>query len=342
MTLVGLPGDEVADGLEAGPRPAHVKGPGDLLIAAGHHRGGQQEGIFQLHPAEGAGQVHRGLPQLLHAGLFPMESRAHPADGDGLVPAQAGGLAGGVTPGAQILPGQPPGGAGLIFKAEAAQEPRRVQPVGAGRRTGRLVAQQAAAHVLLRQRHSPDHGVTLPFPRLRASRPDRQTIAGILSDLEQLVNRPSRPNRRKMSLLAKSGRPAPLPPLRAQCLPEGIGAGGNNRRAPGAKMGSKNPQSIVTQWIAGFFGPSDWIRTSGLLNPIQARYQTSPHPDFAVVPDSSYILPRPREKSKPFFKKISAEFFAPPRGGEGRRGRLRTARGGPAHRPRTGRFPPPR
>ena len=28
------------------------------------------------------------------------------------------------------------------------------------------------------------------------------------------------------------------------------------------------------------FGPSDWIRTSGLLNPIQARYQTSPHPDF--------------------------------------------------------------
>ncbi len=31
-------------------------------------------------------------------------------------------------------------------------------------------------------------------------------------------------------------------------------------------------------------GPSDWIRTSGLLNPIQARYQTSLHPDF--------ILPR--------------------------------------------------
>ena len=29
------------------------------------------------------------------------------------------------------------------------------------------------------------------------------------------------------------------------------------------------------------FGPSYWIRTSGLLNPIQARYQTSPNPDFA-------------------------------------------------------------
>ena len=25
--------------------------------------------------------------------------------------------------------------------------------------------------------------------------------------------------------------------------------------------------------------PSDWSRTSGLLNPIQARYQTAPHPD---------------------------------------------------------------
>lgn len=29
-----------------------------------------------------------------------------------------------------------------------------------------------------------------------------------------------------------------------------------------------------------FRGPSDWSRTSGLLNPIQARYQTAPHPDL--------------------------------------------------------------
>ena len=28
------------------------------------------------------------------------------------------------------------------------------------------------------------------------------------------------------------------------------------------------------------FGPSVEIRTRGLLNPIQARYQTSPHPDM--------------------------------------------------------------
>ena len=30
----------------------------------------------------------------------------------------------------------------------------------------------------------------------------------------------------------------------------------------------------------GFHGPSVEIRTRGLLNPIQARYQTSPHPDI--------------------------------------------------------------
>ena len=28
-------------------------------------------------------------------------------------------------------------------------------------------------------------------------------------------------------------------------------------------------------------GPSDWSRTSGLLNPIQARYQTAPHPEIS-------------------------------------------------------------
>ena len=121
--------------------------------------------------------------------------------------------------------------------------------------------------------------------------------------------------------------------------------GGGSKRAFGAEAagsGCRYKKQSTCFFKQVLCGPSDWIRTSGLLNPIQARYQTSPHPDLAVVPDSSYILPRPREKSKSFFKKFSAEFFAPPRGGEGRRGRLRTARGGPAHRPRTGRFPPPR
>ena len=32
----------------------------------------------------------------------------------------------------------------------------------------------------------------------------------------------------------------------------------------------------------GILGPSVEIRTRGLLNPIQARYQTSPHPDICL------------------------------------------------------------
>ena len=32
----------------------------------------------------------------------------------------------------------------------------------------------------------------------------------------------------------------------------------------------------------GIFGPSVEIRTRGLLNPIQARYQTSSHPDLCL------------------------------------------------------------
>ena len=31
--------------------------------------------------------------------------------------------------------------------------------------------------------------------------------------------------------------------------------------------------------IDGFFGRSGEVRTRGLLNPIQARYQAAPHPD---------------------------------------------------------------
>ena len=56
------------------------------------------------------------------------------------------------------------------------------------------------------------------------------------------------------------------------------------------------------------FGPSVEIRTQGLLNPIQARYQTSPHPDTidgtTIVPDSLDIIPWRKEKSKLFFEKI--------------------------------------
>ena len=59
------------------------------------------------------------------------------------------------------------------------------------------------------------------------------------------------------------------------------------------------------------FGPSDWIRTSGLLNPIQARYQTSPHPDFqfsrAVSRLPEYITTPCREMQVVFSK--TAKYF---------------------------------
>ena len=48
-----------------------------------------------------------------------------------------------------------------------------------------------------------------------------------------------------------------------------------------------------------FLGPSVEIRTRGLLNPIQARYQTSPHPDASV--DCQAILAQRATKSKYFF-----------------------------------------
>ena len=51
--------------------------------------------------------------------------------------------------------------------------------------------------------------------------------------------------------------------------------------------------------MAAFFhGPSDWSRTSGLLNPIQARYQTALHPDIARV-----IIPHLAKECKHYFQK---------------------------------------
>ena len=51
-----------------------------------------------------------------------------------------------------------------------------------------------------------------------------------------------------------------------------------------------------------FFGPSVEIRTRGLLNPIQARYQTSPHPDISLS-DSFDRIPHRIKKCKYFFEK---------------------------------------
>ena len=46
---------------------------------------------------------------------------------------------------------------------------------------------------------------------------------------------------------------------------------------PALKVKMGNPQKQISH-----FGPSVEIRTRGLLNPIQARYQTSPHPDLCL------------------------------------------------------------
>ena len=57
---------------------------------------------------------------------------------------------------------------------------------------------------------------------------------------------------------------------------------------------------------SGLFGPSVELRTRGLLNPIQARYQTSPHPDILFFVCRSLgdfdILPHTFEKCKCFFQ----------------------------------------
>lgn len=52
---------------------------------------------------------------------------------------------------------------------------------------------------------------------------------------------------------------------------------------------------LVHKEFADFLGPSDRSRTCGLLNPIQALYQTGLHPDNAV------IIPHLLEKCKSFF-----------------------------------------
>ena len=49
------------------------------------------------------------------------------------------------------------------------------------------------------------------------------------------------------------------------------------------------------------FGPSVEIRTRGLLNPIQARYQTSPHPEIARVSRPLGYTITPPQKKQAFF-----------------------------------------
>ena len=51
----------------------------------------------------------------------------------------------------------------------------------------------------------------------------------------------------------------------------------------------------------GLNGPSVEIRTRGLLNPIQARYQTSPHPDIYMLASALEYISTPFGKMQAFF-----------------------------------------
>ena len=54
--------------------------------------------------------------------------------------------------------------------------------------------------------------------------------------------------------------------------------------------------------VNSILGPSVEIRTRGLLNPIQARYHTSPHPDILLcVPRRLSILAHLNRKCKHYF-----------------------------------------
>ena len=63
-----------------------------------------------------------------------------------------------------------------------------------------------------------------------------------------------------------------------------------------------------------FCGPSVEIRTQGLLNPIQARYQTSPHPDllFCCASQRQEIYYHsPKENARGIFQIFYFSFFGP-------------------------------
>ena len=60
-----------------------------------------------------------------------------------------------------------------------------------------------------------------------------------------------------------------------------------------------------------FFGPSVEIRTRGLLNPIQARYQTSPHPDQCLrLTTASIYYHTLSENASTFFKFFEKIFYS--------------------------------
>ena len=57
------------------------------------------------------------------------------------------------------------------------------------------------------------------------------------------------------------------------------------------------------------FGPSVEIRTQGLLNPIQARYQTSPHPDMYFAVRQLCYITTPFPNLQALISNFSKNFF---------------------------------
>ena len=88
--------------------------------------------------------------------------------------------------------------------------------------------------------------------------------------------------------------------------------GGIERRCVKAcekEIKQKSSENHPNKMIFGTFGPSVEIRTQGLLNPIQARYQTSPHPVVSAAsvpsPDDLHIIPQSKVNCKSFFEIFS-------------------------------------
>ena len=76
-------------------------------------------------------------------------------------------------------------------------------------------------------------------------------------------------------------------------------------------LSAKQKTRTVKKDSPRFFGPSDRSRTCGLLNPIQARYQTALHPVGLI------IIAQVFTKCKPFFEKTFNFFREFKNGGTG-------------------------
>ena len=68
------------------------------------------------------------------------------------------------------------------------------------------------------------------------------------------------------------------------------------------RISPSNEKSRKSKCSFCFFGPSVEILTRGLLNPIQARYQTSPHPDTQFTWLPAYISTSCQKKQAIFSK----------------------------------------